>query len=385
MSTLKFINNDGDFVLTNAQKYQGTYFPLVNEAGMMSSVTPLLAGDCKTGQNTYLLPPASAETLHESRASRNFWIITEGEKPWSAAGQSAPQQAARFSDSEEEATLTGGLLWQKVTRTQKSTGLCASVLSFAPAGNEKAEIMQVTLQNRGNKPMELTPVAAIPIYGRSADNIRDHRHVTSLLQRVELRPHGLDVTSTLTFDERGHKPGTVTYRVWGGDETGGPPESFAALTKDFVGEGSWDWPEAIVKPNADMRLHAGQRVEGGEAAAALFFPTVMLNPNETRRYQIVLTVGDSPARYLSPDAADAAFENTKRWWKEHAVQSFSLGDPNFRPWIRWVAIQPILRRICGCSFMPTMITAEAAEAGGICGRTVLRCCSPRPSRSGATC
>lgn len=56
MSTVTWINSWGDFTLAN-------------EAGMMSSVTPMLAGDCKTGQNTYLLPPASAETLHESRAA----------------------------------------------------------------------------------------------------------------------------------------------------------------------------------------------------------------------------------------------------------------------------------------------------------------------------
>ena len=352
MSMLKFINNDGDFVLKGAQRYQGTYFPLVNEAGMISSVTPMLGGDCKTDQNTYLLPPAGAETLHESRAARNFWIMSEGREPWSAAGQSAAQQAARFSDSEEETVLRGGLLWQEVSREQKDTGLRASVLSFVPSGNEKAEIMQVTIQNCGSEPIEITPAAAIPLYGRSADNIRDHRHVTSLLHRIELRPHGLDVTPTLTFDERGHRPGNVTYRVWGGDETGGPPQSFIALTRDFVGEGSWDHPEAIFRPNEAVRLRAGQCVEGGEAAAVLFFSPVMLKAGDKRRYQIILATDDSPSHYLLPDAVDAALENTKCWWRERAVQSFSIRDKDFCPWMRWVSVQPILRRICGCSFLP---------------------------------
>lgn len=208
------------------------------------------------------------------------------------------------------------------------------------------------LQNCGSKPIELTPVAAVPVYGRSADNIRDHRHVTSLLHRVELRPHGLDVTPTLTFDERGHRPGNVTYRVWGGDKTGRPPMSFIALTRDFVGEGSWDWPEAVVKPNASERLRVGQCVEGGEVAAVLFFSEVMLEPGEKQQYQIVLAVDDNPAQYLLPDAMEKALEDTKRWWRERAVQSFSVRDENFRPWMRWVEIQPTLRRICGCSFLP---------------------------------
>ena len=214
---------------------------------MISSVTPLLAGDCKSGQDTFLLSPASEESLRSGRESRNFWVCTEGADPWSVTGQSAVQQAARFGTEAEEAVLTAGLLWQRVTRKNRKGNLRASVLSFVPAGQEKIEVMQVTLVNLGSDPVEMTPVAAIPLYGRSADNIRDHRHVTSLLHRVELRRHGVDLTPTLTFDERGHQPGQVTYRVWGGDETGAPPQGFLSLARDFVGEGSWDWPEAVVR------------------------------------------------------------------------------------------------------------------------------------------
>lgn len=347
-----FLNKNGDFKLTEAERYQNVYLPMVNEAGMISSVTPMLAGDCKTDQNTYLLPPASAETLHESRASRNFWIIYENREPWSAVGQSALQQAARFTANKETSVLCGGLLWQETMREQKETGLCASVLSFVPTDDKKIEIMQVTLRNVGREPIEFTPVAAIPVYGRSADNIRDHRHVTSLLHRVEIRPHGLDVTPTLTFDERGHRAGNVTYRVWGGDNTGAPPCSCIALTRDFVGEGSWDVPEAIFKPNETVRLHSGQHAEGGEVAATLFFSKTILNPGDKVQYQIVMAINDDPTPYLLPDAVSAALDKTKQWWCESNSQRFNIRDENFCPWARWVAIQPTLRRICGCSFLP---------------------------------
>ena len=238
MQQLKFLNEQGDFILHGAQDPAGIYFPLVNESGMMSSVTPLLSGDCKTGQSTFLLAPAGAETLHESRASRNFWVQINDGTPWSAAGQSAPQQALRFAEGTEEAVLTGGLLWQKVSRRHTASGLYSELLSFVPAGRENIEIMQVTLVNGGTAALRLVPTAAIPVYGRSADSIRDHRHVTSLLHRVELRPHGLDVTPAMIFDERGHRPGQVTYRIWGGDETGMPPAGFIPLVQDFVGRGS---------------------------------------------------------------------------------------------------------------------------------------------------
>ena len=352
MELLKFVNQHGDFILRNAQRSPEVYFPLVNEGGMISSVTPMLAGDCKTGQNTYLLAPASSETLHESRASRNFWVRIDGFEPWSVVGQSAPQHAKRFGGCEEEAVLTGGLLWQKIARTHKASGLLSETLSFVPAGWNRVEIMQVKLTNTGSAALHLTPIGAVPMYGRSADNIRDHRHVTSLLHRVQLRQHGLDLKPTLTFDERGHKKGTVTYRVWGGDENGAPPQGFVPLVRDFVGQGSYDWPEAVVCPENVPLRKAGETAQGGEVVAALYFAPVTLAPGQSVHYQIVLAVDDDPAPYLTPDAVSETLEQTKAFWQSAASMSFHTQNSEFDAWIRWVGIQPTLRRICGCSFLP---------------------------------
>lgn len=352
MEQLIFLNEQGDFLLRNAQRYPGVYFPLVNEGGMLSSVTPLLAGDCKTGQNTYLLAPASSETLHESRASRNFWVCAQGYAPWSVSGQSAPQQAGRFDQDAEETVLTGGLLWQKTARTHSKTGLLAEALSFVPAGQDRAEILQIRLKNNGSEPITLTPIAAIPMYGRSADNIRDHRHVTSLLHRVELTKYGLNLRPTLTFDERGHQPGNVTYRVWGAEEEGRPPVGFVPLVRDFVGQGSYDWPEAVIRRENAPLLHTGQTAQGGEVVAALYFDTVTLCPGQSRHYQIVLTVDDDPMPYLGTETVREALKRTKDFWQSAAAQTFRTQNGVFDAWMRWVGIQPTLRRICGCSFLP---------------------------------
>lgn len=351
MKQLRFLNTKGDFILHDAQKHAGTYFPLVNEGGMIASVTSLLAGDCKTDQNTYLLAPASSETLHESRASRNFWVrIGEG-APWSVVGQSAPQQAKRYSEKAEETVLAGGLLWQKTFRRKPESGLLAEVLSFVPAGNERIEIMQVALTNSGTDSLLLTAAAAIPLYGRSADNIRDHRHVTSLLHRAELSEYGINLRPTLTFDERGHQAGTVTYRVWGADENGKAPEGFVPLVRDFVGEGSYDWPEAVVCPRPDTWLHAGETAQGAEMIAALFFAPVSLAPGSTIHYQILLSIDEEPTEYLTPAAVEQAFRKNTEYWQRLSGH-METQDARFDAWMRWVSIQPTLRRICGCSFLP---------------------------------
>lgn len=347
MENLKFLNCQGDFLLTDAQRCPEVYFPLVNEGNMMSSVTPLLAGDCKTDQNSFLLAPASAETLQESTATRNFWVCREGKAPWSVTGKSAAQRA----DSAETSTLTGGLLWQKLIR-ESADGIRADTLSFVPAGRDRVEIMQVSLSNTSEETMKVTPVAAIPLYGRSADNIRDHRHVTSLLHRVTLTKYGIDLYPTLTFDERGHQKGEITYRVWGAEENGSAPAGFMPMVRDFVGCGSYDWPQALTEPGSASILHEGDTAQGGEMVAALFFPEIALKPGETRHYQIVLAIDDDPSPYLTAFSVGSHLESTKAWWRKAASQHFYTGDRNFDAWMRWVGIQPLLRRICGCSFLP---------------------------------
>lgn len=353
MQNLKFLNPQGDFILESAQNAPEVYFPLVNEAGMISSITPCLAGDCKKDQNTFLLAPASEQTLTESRATRNFWVIFEREQPWSATGQSALQEAQRFGENEENCTLTGGLLWQKVARCHKPTGLKAEILSFVPAEESCSEIMQVTLTNLGKEPVTFRCAAAIPLYGRSADNLRDHRHVTSLLNRLTIETYGAALTPTLTFDERGHKPGAVTYRVWAADEKGTPPTYAVPTVKEFCGSSTLLWPEAVVHPNAPVRkLTEGESAQGGEMMGALFFSSVTLAPAASKSYQVVLSINGDPTPYLTKEAVESALRRTQKFWQKKAAGEVALADREFAPWMRWVRLQPVLRRICGCSFLP---------------------------------
>ena len=99
MRNCKFLNNKGTFKLKNPESSSYMYFPLANEVGVMSSITPTLNGDCKMGQNTFLLEPVSSESIHNNKSSRNFWLYVDGIGAWSATGVSAENQANVFSDS----------------------------------------------------------------------------------------------------------------------------------------------------------------------------------------------------------------------------------------------------------------------------------------------
>ena len=196
MDNIRFLDDNGAFQLSEPEEVSGLYFPLASETGLKSAVSPNLGGDCKVDQETFLLEPVSVEDLHASRSTRNFWCVTE-KGCWSATGVSARQEADRFTPAQDKSTLTAGLMWHSTSRTSTFFGLRAEITTFVPP-DENVEVMSVKIANMGDGPQRVTAIAAIPIYGRSADNIRDHRNVTSMLHRIKTTDHGVLVKPTMS-------------------------------------------------------------------------------------------------------------------------------------------------------------------------------------------
>ena len=240
-----FIDEYGSFSIEQPENTSYLYFPLASETGLKSSVTPDLGGDSKIDQETFLLEPVSAENLHNNRSVRNFWLVCGSGKVLSAAGASAEQEAAKFTPDQDESRLTAGFMWHTLERVSHSCSVSTRITSFIPA-EDNAEIMYITIRNLADKPQELTPYAAVPIYGRSADNIRDHRNVTSMLHRIRTTADGVLVRPTMSFDERGHRPNHKIYYVYGCGGSGQAPESFYPTVEEFLGEGgSYTHPRAV--------------------------------------------------------------------------------------------------------------------------------------------
>lgn len=352
--TWQFTNTDGSFQLDAPQGSSYLYFPLLNESGLVSVVSPTLHGDVKTNQNTFLTLPVSVEDLHTSRSSRNFWINVAGEA-WSVTGNSARQIAHAI----DEVSLRAGFLWHTIERTSSTLGLRAETTNVVPANHDQVELMRVTVKNIGKKPLTLTPTAAIPIYGRSADNLRDHRHVTSLLQRTRTVPHGVVVKPTLSFDERGHQPNNVTYAVLGADENGAAPIEFFPAIEDFIGEGgTLDWPEAVIANQSGVGIDVA--VDGYESIGALRFAAITLAPGQSQSYVLVLAILDGPttpdellAQYGTAVKFEQALRDTQTYWSQKlATLDFHTNDARFNQWLKWVTLQPVLRRIAGNSWLP---------------------------------
>lgn len=354
---LKFIDTHGSFTMEQPENISYLYFPLASEKGLKSSITPNLGGDAKINQETFLLEPVSSENLHNNRSVRNFWFVKDGIGAYSAAGASAEQEAAKFSPSQDKSKLTAGFMWQTLQRVSKRFQLSSQITSFIPE-DCNVEIMYVNIQNLSEVPQVLTPYAAIPIYGRSADNIRDHRNVTSMLHRIETNQNGVLVCPTMSFDEKGHRANHQIYYVMGCTGNGKAPESFYPTVEDFIGEGgTYLHPRSVYEQQPGYP--AFSKAAGKEAMGAFRFETISLNPGEKADFILLLGVEETREtidalfqKYNTASKVQAALEQTRTYWNEKVSVSFHTGDEDFDHLMKWICFQPFLRRLFGCSFLP---------------------------------
>ena len=353
----EYLNSSGNFKLEKADENSYLYFPIGNNAGVMACVTPDLHGDNKTGQNSFLLEPVSIEDLHTTNNGRNMWFRINNKIIWAANGCSPIQVGAKYEEGdtkEDVVCVEAGKLWHKMIRSNTSLGISVTVLNYAPIGYQ-AEMMKVMVHNTGVNNLCLVPTIAIPLYGRSADKIRDHRHVTSLLHRTFVTDNGIELKPTLSFDERGHVKNNVSYGIYVQDEQGRKPVAFYPELETFIGEGgNLNHPKAVMNPvyGETISKVEGDRVEGFEAIGAMRMEEVVLTPGEAKEYYIILSYNGQGQELLDPVKEKVAFESTEEYWKEELGIEVQTGNKEYDQWLKWVGIQPTLRRIYGCSFLP---------------------------------
>ncbi len=345
------------FTLNHPDHYTYLYFPTAGEQGIKSSVTPNFAGDSKLDQNTFILEPVSSENLHNNKSSRNFWCCVEGAGAWSATGASVEAEHDKYTDQQDACSMEAGFMWQTITRKSSKYQLQSTVTSFVPV-DHNVELLYVEIENTAQEAQKITPIAAVPIYGRSADNIRDHRHVTSLLHQITVTGQGVEVKPKLSFDERGHQKNQITYFVYGVSGKGEMPEQFFPIIEDFIGEGGSLIAPLAVKRKAEG-VAAGMQIDGKEALGGLKFASVELGSGETAAYTVIIGASarmddmrSVVTAYDSREKVQAALKNMQKSWQDKVNVSFRTGNQAVDGYLRWICFQPILRRLYGCSFLP---------------------------------
>ncbi len=346
------IEEHGRFHISNVEKLNYTYFPLCNQNAMKSSISPNLGGDTKIDQNHFLLPPTSIEDLEHSLFKRHVFFRIDNQYTWSITGNS-PKQIL----TPDKVDLYGDFLVHTVVR--KNLDFTCTIESFVPHDNHNQELHKITLKNTKDTPLDLKSVVGIPIYGRSADNIRDHRHVTALLNRMKIAKNGIINNPTFSFDERGHILNHYHYGVFAQHSHQPKVKHYYPTLEDFVGEGHNLLDPLVVKEDITSPYQVGDETQGYEAMAGMAFDSVTLNPSEELTIVLSLMIDKDEENLLETASSvdektfDRLKEETEQYWHK-ALSSLTFHFPNktLNGWLKWVSLQPTLRRLYGNSFMP---------------------------------
>jgi len=332
-----------------AAKIKTIYAPLcgTDALSIKSAISPFLSGDIKIDKLHYLTKPASREDLRQPL--REFFIFIKGKGVVSL-----------FQEASGNASCVEmGPLWHKVTRRHKAAGLELTAVNFVPVSGETVELMKVTVKNISKKNILCVPTAAIALFGRALSNKHDHEHVTALLNRPRQVADGVLLETTMAFNEEGHKEAHGVYYVYGAQDKGALTGSFATVDSFYGDTGSLLRPQAVFENYQPVKLE-NDALNGKEAVGALRFKEMTLKPNESRSFIIAAGTDADQAQSLKTfnrfktikNFDQALVANQKFWSAKMASIEFNSGNADFNSWMKWVTLQPVLRRIYGCSFLP---------------------------------
>ena len=340
-----FGKEKGVFTLKNPNLYSYLYLPLTNAKGtLLSSISPRLAGDIKRDNDHFLTPPASIEDIkHNLLCRRDFFLMF-------------PNKLIRISEH-KRSSLEIGMLYQKLFCMYPE--IKVTITNFVPHTID-AEVMWINIRNKTRKNISFVPTSFIPLYGRGEKNLRDHRHVSSLLNRVYFQKHGIILKPTISFNESGHSINRTLYFVLGYSNNSHPPEGIFPTLESFCGErGNIFMPEAVIK-NLPPYKKKIKDFDGKECCAALRFRRITLKPLKEVNFVFIMGITDEEkiitqtfSKLNSVEKVKKELERTKKYWQEVTDHlHISFGNRDYDNWLKWVILQPTLRKLFGCSFLP---------------------------------
>ena len=343
-----FIDQKGTFTVKNPQKISYLYFPLTNSKGtLLSSISPNLAGDIKKDNDHFLTPPAGIEDVKNNPlCKRDFFLSVESGK----------NRVYRLSETKNN-KLEAGFFYHKLIHDYPDVEI--QTINFIPH-NLDVEVMWIKIKNKKNKAFEFTPTSFIPLYGRGENNLRDHRHVTSLFNRVHLDKYGIFLKPTLSFREQGHKQNKTTYFVLGYKGNKIPPLGQFPTLISFCGEGG-----NLIRPEAVFNHSKPQNknkplFDGKETCAAFRFPKEKITGRQETNYVLIMGITEKEnnihkifKKLDTVDKVNNHLEKTKAYWQDSFKKlCFDFNEKTYNGWLKWVTLQPTLRKLFGCSFLP---------------------------------
>ncbi len=339
------LQENGKYKVDNVDRLSYTYFPLTNFKSVKSVITPSMNGSMTIDQNSFLLLPTSNEDSHNSFMNRNVYFNINNKVVWSVTGNTPYQMLHK-----DKVSLEADFLLHKITRNNDRFKVV--VESFVPMEEVYQELHKITFTNTSKEAMKIKPVVSVPLYSRSADNIRDHRHVTSLLNKATIKKNGLTNKPTFSFDERGHILNDLSYSVY--SYSSQSIKRYWPILEEFIGEGNNLLDPLVVKEDIQNNYKPGDIVSGYELTGGFEYDEIELNENEEFTVILSLVIDQDGKEVIVDENSFNRMKNEtkKQWNKELENLEIKYSDSVYNGWLKWVSIQPIFRRIYGNSFLP---------------------------------
>ena len=351
---------DASFILKNPVRNSRMYLPLCNNK-LKSYVTPELKGDILLNFYKYLTIPKSNEDLHHSKDGRNFWLNLRNRGVWSCGGTGAEEQLKAVTGSDtDEVGLEAGIGWLRLTRISSDFNIKSAITLFIPSNDDPVELVKLEVTNLSEEELEFDAFYAVPLYGRTTENLRDHRDVSTLCNRLVPNSYGVVLHPIMIHDERRAYQNPTKYCVLGyGGEGSRAPGGWGRMV-DYIGEnGSMEAPEAVYQ-NKQPQPFEEMTMTGEEAVGTVKFRTTSLRPGEKKAFIIIegITeemdeIGRWARKYNTIEGYDAELEATKKHWQEYVdAVKFGFADRELNKFLKWVNFQPFLRKVFGSSYLP---------------------------------
>lgn len=320
---------------------QGQYWPLLNQKGLKGYITPFFAGHLAIDHDHYILEPTSEQSMYAPYTSRNVHVFVDGTR-FDLNGLLPHQIEQAFTYETDHA-------YQVVKRD--FNGVQLNTTSFV-ALHDDVEIHELTLTNTTHEVKEVSLMSAVSIYGRSAENQRDHRHVTSLLNDIHLFKNYIIVTPRLHFDESGHHLNERNYFVsFSSDDV--KMKGIVPTLDSYINGGSYQYPRGL------NLFETSNIVSGYEAFGGISSETVLLKPNQS--ITCVLLIGSATSEkeandviknYQSLNKVHHSLNEIVQYFKffnEHL--SFYMQNEDVNDRLKDVVLQPVYRRYMGNSYL----------------------------------
>lgn len=322
------------------------YFPLCNTKGLKSYITPYLRGDIKLDQDIFLLQPQTRWDIQTSLISRKVFVILK--KKILTLHNLPP-----FLEK-EKLYVEAGPLYHKIIKEFPLQKIIIEATNFVPL-EFNTEVMIVRIKNASASSIKINLLLGFPLYCRSAHNIRDHHHVTSLLNRTYIKKYGIINKPTLIFDERGHHPNIHTYFCFSFDEKAYPPQYLYSDIEGFTQGGNLDFPLSLFYPPPKNKKY----IEGKEVVAGFKYVNVNIPSQKYKDFFVILGICTKNAEYqkILKKFSDTkniyiSLEKAKNFWMNKINQIYFYTEDNlYNNWVGWVRLQPLLRKIYGNSFL----------------------------------